>query len=107
MMGEQHTTRDLTVLATLGGGLSKTGYAAAPVAIIGGLAANDVAAIGGLIVAVVGVVTGRGIEWYYRHQEHKRAEREFAARERRFASDRRVGMPDGRTDPVERRGDWR
>lgn len=98
-----HATRDMTVLATLSGGLNKAGYAAAPVAIIGGLTANEVAAVGGLVVAVVGLFLGQSINWYYRHQEHKRAEREHEARVRRIATDRRIGLADERSMPVERR----
>lgn len=100
---------DAPTLATLGAGLTKTGYAAAPVAVFGGLAANELAAFGGLAVAVVGLFVGQGINWYYKHKENKRAEMEHLERmqgleeSRLFVGERRTSGADRRAGGHDRR----
>lgn len=73
------STRTAALLA-VGSAASKTSHAGATVAVFGGLTATDLAAFGGLAVALIGTVVAQGINWYYRHKEHQRAERESAAR---------------------------
>lgn len=67
-------------LLAIGGAASKASHAGVGVAVFGGLTATDLAAFGGLAVALIGTVVAQGINWYYRHKEHQRAERESAAR---------------------------
>lgn len=75
-----HPPGRTAALLAVGSAASKTSHAGATVAVFGGLTATDLAAFGGLAVALIGTVVAQGINWYYRHKEHQRAERESAAR---------------------------
>lgn len=80
---------------------AKSTYIGAATAAVGGLSASDIAAFGGLALAAAGFVTN----FYFRWRDDQRAQVEHAQRmcliDRR--EDRRVGMPDTRSEPVERR----
>jgi 3-keto-L-gulonate-6-phosphate decarboxylase len=95
--------------ASIGAAITKTGYSAVPVAVFGGLTANELAAFGGLAVAVIGLIVGQGINWFYKHREDARAEREHAQKLRDMDDarsgwyDRRQGGADTRQEAVERR----
>lgn len=93
------TTHAADILAAAA---NKSTYIGAATAAVGGLSASDIAAFGGLALAAAGFITN----FYFRWRDDKRAEMEHAQRmgmiDRR--SDRRVGMPDTRSEPVERRG---
>ena len=81
---------------------NKSTYVGAATAVFGGMSSSDIAAFGGLTLAAAGFL----INTYFRWRDDKRAEMEHAQRmgmiDRR--ADRRVGMPDTRSEPVERRG---
>lgn len=68
--------------ATMAAGsmMTKASWAGSGVAVVAGLNAHELAALGGLAVAVVGLVVGQGISWYYRHAEYKLAKLETEAR---------------------------
>lgn len=80
---------------------SKSTYIGAATAAVGGLSASDIAAFGGLALAAAGFATN----FWFRWRDDRRAQREHAQRmclvDRR--ADRRVGMPDTRSEPAERR----
>lgn len=80
---------------------NKSTYIGAATAAVGGLSASDIAAFGGLALAAAGFATN----FYFRWRDDRRAQLEHAQRmclvDRR--ADRRVGMPDTRSEPVERR----
>lgn len=79
---------------------NKSTYIGAATAAVGGLSASDIAAFGGLALAAAGFITN----FYFRWRDDKRAETEHAQRMADSRADRRVGMPDTRSEPVERRG---
>ena len=81
---------------------NKSTYIGAATAAVGGLSASDIAAFGGLALAAAGFMTN----FYFRWRDDKRAEMEHAQRMCMVdrPADRRVGMPDTRSEPVERRG---
>ena len=105
---DMSTTESVTTQAgnhaadILAAAANKSTYIGAATAAVGGLSASDIAAFGGLALAAAGFLTN----FYFRWRDDKRAEMEHAQRmcmvDRR--ADRRVGMPDTRSEPIERRG---
>lgn len=80
---------------------NKSTYVGAVTAVFGGLSSSDIAAFGGLTLAAAGFATN----FWFRWRDDQRAQREHAQRmslvDRR--AERRVGMPDTRSEPVDRR----
>lgn len=98
MTTETPTSQAADILAAAA---NKSTYIGAATAAVGGLTASDIAAFGGLALAAAGFVTN----FYFRWRDDQRAQTEHAQRmchiERR--AERRVGMPDTRSEPVDRR----
>ena len=76
---------------------NKSTYVGAATAVFGGMSSSDIAAFGGLTLAAAGFL----INTYFRWRDDQRAQREHA--QRMCLVDRRVGMPDTRSKPIERR----
>lgn len=68
--------RDQTVEAAIAASASKTTYAGAGMSITGWLLSNEFAILFGLILGLAGFI----VNWYYKHKDDRRKEREHAAR---------------------------
>lgn len=100
------TTETPATAGILSAAANKSTYIGAATAAMGGLSSSDIAAFGGLALAAAGFATN----FYFRWRDDQRAQVEHAQRmcivDR--SADRRVGMPDTRSEPVDRRsGDRR
>jgi hypothetical protein len=98
-----HTPQALDALASAA---NKSTYIGAATAAVGGISASDIAAFGGLALAAAGFV----INTFFRWRDDRRAQQESEQRMRLAEAtavaagvDRRCGLPDTRSEPVERR----
>lgn len=85
---------------------NKSTYIGAATAAVGGLSASDIAAFGGLALALAGFL----INTFFRYRDDRRAQKESDQRMRLAEAaaeaarlDRRRGLPDTRSEPVDRR----